>query len=511
MVRIDTYTQYFTITSANFSKLIYLLYDFNKKLITYKKTVKIENNRPKVIMEADKHFYIIETAEEEYDIRKNVIRYPISLLDKIIKYLEYKNIDKDTIEIEYHDPISYRKINISIDYKLKPRDYQTVYIDRIIKLDRNNILVDLDTGYGKTFIAMSALTKIAHVFSVIVLPRYIDKWIGDVLKLTDIMENEILVIKGGSMILDILNNKIDVSQYQCFIISLITLSNFIKSYLHGMLADKTDKTPEDLFKILKTDIVLNDETHQEFANIYKINLFTNIKLFLGLTATLTTKDKRINVMYHILFPSENRISNIVEHVPYVYVHSVRYRFRNRRQIKYKNNFGYNQAKLEKSIMKYTNTLTNYLKFITGLLSNFYIKKRKEGDKAIVFMYTIDLCNLTADYVSKIFKDIKVNKYTQEDNYDTIESSDIIITTLGSAGTALDIPNLVTVIQTVNVDSITANLQSLGRLRNIKDKKMDFVYIWSNDIPSHRRYNINRLRLFTKKAKHIRSIEYRSLI
>jgi len=257
MVRIDTYTQYFTITSANFSKLIYLLYDFNKKLITYKKTVKIENNRPKVIMEADKHFYIIETAEEEYDIRKNVIRYPISLLDKIIKYLEYKNIDKDTIEIEYHDPISYRKINISIDYKLKPRDYQTVYIDRIIKLDRNNILVDLDTGYGKTFIAMSALTKIAHVFSVIVLPRYIDKWIGDVLKLTDIMENEILVIKGGSMILDILNNKIDVSQYQCFIISLITLSNFIKSYLHGMLADKTDKTPEDLFKILKTDIVLN--------------------------------------------------------------------------------------------------------------------------------------------------------------------------------------------------------------------------------------------------------------
>ena len=82
---------------------------------------------------------------------------------------------------------------------------------------------------------------------------------------------------------------------------------------------------------------------------------------------------------------------------------------------------------------------------------------------------------------------------------------------GTAGTALDIPNLITTLQTVNVDSTAANLQTLGRLRNIKGKRMDFVYIWTSDIRQHKTYNYNRLKLFVKRAKHIRSIEYRELV
>ena len=76
---------------------------------------------------------------------------------------------------------------------------------------------------------------------------------------------------------------------------------------------------------------------------------------------------------------------------------------------------------------------------------------------------------------------------------------------------MDIPNLITTIQTVNVDSVAANLQTLGRLRDIKGKRMDFVYTWSSDIKQHKTYNYNRLKLFMRRAKHIKSIEYRELV
>jgi len=41
--------------------------------------------------------------------------------------------------------------------------------------------------------------------------------------------------------------------------------------------------------------------------------------------------------------------------------------------------------------------------------------------------------------------------------------------------------------------------------------MDFVYTWSSDIKQHKTYNANRLKLFIKRAKHIKSIEYNELV
>ena len=361
-----------------------------------------------------------------------------------------------------------------------------------------------------TFIAMASMSRIKKAFSMIVLPRYIDKWIGDVITLTDIQEHEILVIKGMSNLTSILNDPVIAKNYKCFIISLTTLNYFIKKYNTGELLEYTTKGPEDLFKALGTEIVLNDETHQEFHNVYRNMLYANIKMFVGITATLVSKDPDVTRMHDIMFPEENRISNIVKAEPYIYITSVRFRFMYKKQIRFKNHFGYNQAMFENSIMKNSVITHNYLKMIYGLLRGFYDKKRTEGDKAIVFMGTVNMCNLMVDYI-KSKSNLKITKYTEEDDYSVIEESDIIISTLASASTALDIPNLITTIQTVNVDSTAANLQTLGRLRNIKGKRMDFVYIWTSDIRQHKTYNYNRLKLFVKRAKHIRSIEYRELV
>ena len=728
MVRIDKYAQYFTITSINHSKLIHTLYEFNKNLITYRMALlRVKNQRqPKVITKPDKYFYIAETKDISHPVRRDLIRYPVTLLDSMLSFLGDRGIRKNSIDIVTHEPFKGVKVDINSNPSYTPKDYQEEYIKRIVETDKHNLLIDLFTGYGKalrnstliktktgwceiqyldvgdhvigkdgkpttvtgvypqgkrqlyqvtledgrsldadgehlwtvygniidgatlttkdidkllynkddilyidlpspidykvdclvssyqdlskyindlelssiksreafvdilltlspkqvsdnieailrvlrslgyiasyangsvninmsatkiridsiklidqdlatcisvdapdklyiadnyivthnTFISMYSVCKIGEKFSLFVLPRYIDKWIGDITTLTDIKEDEILVIKGLSMMAAILNDPSIADKYKCFVISLTSLNYLIKKYLNGELLEHTTKTPEDLFPSLGTSIVLNDESHQEFANVYKVMLFSNVKLFMGITATLVSNDKDVTKMHDIMFPESNRASNIVKYKTYIHVSSVRFRFLYRKQIKFKNSFGYNQAILENSIIRNRRTLHNYLKMIATLLSGFYIRKKADKDKCIIFMGTVNMCSLMVDHLRSLHKNLRISKYTEEDDYTTIEASDIIVSTPASASTALDIPNLITTIQTVNVDSVAANLQTLGRLRDLKDKKMDFVYIWSNDVPSHRNYNRNRIRLFSKRAKTIRSIEYRDLV
>ena len=513
MIQINAYMQYFTITSINHSKLIHTLYEFNNNLVTYKMAlVRVKGQRqPKIVNTPDKRFYIAETKDSSHPARKDVIRYPITLLENLITFLNNKGISNESITITKHKPLIGDKITISPNPAYTPRPYQSEYIKRILTTEKHNLLIDLHTGGGKTYISMYSVSKMGEKFSLFVLPRYIDKWIDDVTGLTDIKRGEILVIKGISNLTSILNDPSIAKLYKCFIISLTTLNHFVKKYLTGELSNYTDKTPEDLFPSLGTSVVLNDESHQEFSNVYKTMLFSNVRLFIGITATLVSKDREMSRMHDIMFPEENRASNIVKYESYINVTSVSFRFKYRKQIRFKNNFGYNQPMLEGSIVKYRHTLSNYLTMITTLLSGFYLRKRKSGDKAIIFMGTVNMCTLMVEHLRKECRGLIVNKYTEEDDYSTIEKSDIIVSTPASASTALDIPNLVTTIQTVNVDSIQANLQTLGRLRDISGKRMDFVYIWSSDISSHKTYNHNRIQLFNSRAKSIRSIMYRDLV
>ena len=83
----------------------------------------------------------------------------------------------------------------------------------------------------------------------------------------------------------------------------------------------------------------------------------------------------------------------------------------------------------------------------------------------------------------------ISKYTSEDDYTVFDTSDIVVSTTKSAGTAIDISNLQTVISITNRGSKQAVEQMIGRLR--KPKKDEFtpcyVVLVNMDIPAHVRY------------------------
>jgi hypothetical protein len=70
----------------------------------------------------------------------------------------------------------------------------------------------------------------------------------------------------------------------------------------------------------------------------------------------------------------------------------------------------------------------------------------------------------------------------------------------TAGTAIDIPLLHTVIQTVNVSSLQANEQNHGRLRDLPGKDVMFLYLYSKDIQKHKQYHLKRMNIFRPISK-----------
>ena len=505
-ITIHVYRQFIKLIHPNLGFLVRFMFDFNKKLVTFKysKTWDKRLRRLRTEIKVDKKFYIV-------DNNQSCIRYPFSLKEDIIEYLNKNNIE---IEIKEFKPSKSDKVDYKLAVDYKPREDQQLYINLITNINYPTTLIDLKTGGGKTFISMYAMSKLKRRFGVIVLPRYIDKWKQDLEFYLGLGDEDVYVIQGGNSLRKLMSmSKEDRKKIKAYIISLKTLTIYINEYLDIDQPFTYPVEPDDLNKILRVGYLLSDEVHQEFHNVYLSQMFIPTKKLIGMSATLESNDKRTNNMYKLLFPIEARLQEEVEHEPYINVIAIKYNLDPiyRKTIKYKSTQGYSQIKFEQSILKRRTATKRYIKMINTFLEALYIKRREEGDKCIIFAGTIAMCKQIRDYLKRYHPNLIINKYTQEDDFDVFDKSDVIVSTLLSSGTAIDIPNLITVLQTIAIDSIQANKQGIGRLRKIKGKEVIYAYFYCSDIESHRRYNINKTKYFKHISKSNISLTYREYV
>jgi superfamily II DNA or RNA helicase len=297
-------------------------------------------------------------------------------------------------------------------------------------------------------------------------------------------------------------NKKEMGNIKVIIFSLKTLQIYLKKWMSPYKDFDYNLEPDELTQFINLGYMINDETHQDYHNVFTTQLFFNTNMFIGITATLENNDRKMMALYNVLFPLEERANIEIPINRYITAISVKYYFSDMKRLRYKGPFGYNHNILEATIIKNKKILNNYLEMIMRIALGGYIKDRVEGDKLLIFASKVEMCILLIKYFkdSDYFKDIKITKYTEEDDYTVIAENDIIISTLGSSSTALDIPNLIAVIQTVAVDSIQSNKQSIGRLRDLPDKVVKFYYIWSGNIKQHSGYNFRRTKYFASIAK-----------
>lgn len=442
-------------------------------------------------------------------------RFHINQLPAFKECLQNNGLVGDLVEYIEDKPVHGVKVELPVFEKWSTRDYQVPVIEFMDQPTPISKLVAIQTGKGKSYCGMRSLSNYGERTAIIIKPMYIQKWIEDVTKTYDIDKKDLMVVRGGESLQTLLAMAKDGEEIRAKIIifSNKTIQNYLKLYeLHN--GDLTDRGyacgPDEMWSLLGIGQRLIDEVHQDFHLNFKIDLYTNIPRSISLSATLTSNDRFMEEMYHIAYPDETRFQGMEYH-KYVGAKAMMYGFQFPNKLRYKNAGRYSHHVFEQSIMKYPKVLENYLKLIEAEMRSNYLNEREPGQKCLIFCASIDLCTIVTNYLAKHYSHLDVRRYVEEDPYENVMEGDIIVSTMLSAGTALDIPNLITVLMTTSMSSKAGNIQGFGRLREIIGVKLRFVYFVCTDIGKQVQYHEEKRVLLKTLALTYREEYHRGLV
>ena len=168
-------------------------------------------------------------------VKGNEYRFHINILDDFIKtFMEHPDITITsktvTSNINPITTIDYHKSWVLKDYQLKAKEViNSAELDSISRIR----LLGLLTGKGKTVTSLLSLTENKGKMVIAILPKYIDKTIGDIKKILVIEDKEIMVCDTSDKILGVIsncNNDKYFKDVKVFIFSLISYDLVIKEY-----------------------------------------------------------------------------------------------------------------------------------------------------------------------------------------------------------------------------------------------------------------------------------------
>lgn len=405
------------------------------------------------------HSYFVKGIE--YDEKRKVLILPRGL---DISWLEYTLNGDVKVDTKYDE---FEYISEPIMIKNLPRDEEQKEALRFIlgkgeytsNTKKSQLSVNLNTGKGKTYVTVTAISYWLVRSMVIASTKgIISQWKDRILEYTDIKPREIYIIEGSNSIERLFNR--DISEYKIFLAS----HNTLKSY-----GDKNgwDKI-EELFKYLKIGIKVYDEAHQNFDNILKIDFHTNTYKNLYLTATPKRSDRNEDVIYQLAFKNTPKIDLFKEdkdpHTQYVAMH-----FNSKPSpmviSKCKNQFGFNR-------LYYTDWVIENERFLdfAYVLMDKVFNLTKDGTKALIYIGTNKAIGKFYEFLTEMFPRYKndIGIYTSmiPDEYkeEQLEKR-IILSTTKSCGAAMDIRGLkVTVVLAEPFRSEVLTRQTLGRTR-----------------------------------------------
>lgn len=397
-----------------------------------------------------------------------------------------------------------------IELKMKPnwemRDYQIPIVEYCCQKEPVSKFVSLQTGKGKSAITMAALAQKKKRFVIIVKPMFIEKWIDDMLRTLEIDKDDIIPVQGGGALKALLqkakDNELDA---KCIIISNSTIQTWIKSY--EQFGDEILELgyaclPHQLCEILRAGDRIIDEVHMHYHLCFKIDLYTHVPSSISLSATLVSQDPFLMDTYKTMFPLSTRYKEVGLD-KYIDVSALYYNFKNPEKIRTSeygsNNFSNNAV--EASILKHTPTLNNYLELIGYAMECSFLQVKRDKRKLIIYAYSIEMIDCIVEYIQRKYPEYDTRRYTSDDPWENLNDTQICVTTIGSAGTAVDVTDLTNIILTTSISSIQANIQVMGRLRKLSDNHPTVMqYFVAENIPKSKQYHIEKIELYRDRAK-----------
>jgi len=209
-------------------------------------------------------------------------------------------------------------------------------------------------------------------------------------------------------------------------------------------------------------------------------------------------------MFDIMFPEEVRYKDNERDI-YLAVEALLYKMPlAESRIKFINHSlkTYSHVLFEQAILKNPTLRNGYINMICDIVLQRFVTLAEPGQKIIIYHSTVVFCTVLAKELQRRHPTLKVNRYVSEDDYSEMLEADIIVSTLKSLGTAMDVPGLRVVLMTDALNSRQANLQCAGRLRRLKqwpNVTPEFLYLVNVDIQRHRDYHVKKQDIFRGRA------------
>jgi len=440
-----------------------------------------------------KHRYVV------FDKNKNYLYFPKYFLNLLTNLLIKFN---KTYKLTYFPSNKFIQIDSKLNPKLIDKKDQAKAVDFILKSKNSMCCMELQTGFGKTYISIKAAILLKKTFLVLAPTHLIPQWEKSLFNITDLKEEDIYILKEKDSIIHLIKNDFK-DNYKCYIGSIYTLTNYIKNtnnlYKNMIRFD-------EFIRKLKIGTKIIDEVHLNFYQIILLDMLCNIDTNIYLSGTYIRSSRQSNLIFQRTFPKEIKFT-LDEYDKFVNITEYNYSigYINNRHVMTER--GYNQVKYEKYLLKRITKFNAVYNIISSIFFNKYISIKKKNDKCLIL---VKMKDITKKIVSKLKEEYKsdnlnIGEYLYETSNSQLEKLDVIVSTIGSCGVGKDIKDLRTVILFDSFKSESNIYQTLGRLRKLKDRIPEYAFMQNVDIPSHlyhRRIRRNILKHLTNNYQII---------
>lgn len=361
-------------------------------------------------------------------------------------------------------------------------------------------ITDDFTVTHNTLISLYSAMTLGHRIVVMLPPKYFGLW-EEALDNTykDIGMRYVRV--SGSPDLKVLIDKVqagELTDVDVFLVSNITYRNYIEAFENnnGVIEQLGyNVTPPRFHELLGIGLQINDEIQEDPGLLFRIDMYSNVGKQIYLSATPFTGNDYVTKMIDVMLPESTkvRLPKIDSYIDCVGILYNDIGIRPKDYLTpYKNT--YNHARYETVMRDRSKRLKQYFEMIDRLVEGLYAKDRLPGQKLLILCSTVAFIELMVEHLTKRFPDLEVYGYTSGSSYEKLLASDITVSTIKSAGTGVDIPNLREVLLCQATDSKKDSIQILGRLRPLRDFKdvtPRLTYLCCENIPHHCRYARNK--------------------
>lgn len=502
-MKIDVYSHGFSVTELNTAQEKKALEQFCTPLILFEEKT-FEGGITRMV--PAKTFAASNAGRDYY-------RFHVNLLKEFQQMVAYHQIKREDVQITTHPVViddSFMVEFVAKDLKT-PRDYQEEIIEYIINPGPNKVIT-LQAGGGKSTIGESSMKRLGFRTSIMMKGGYLDQWISNLDNTFDFKRGALVKIQGSIALHAIMQMAIDGEELpDCMLISINTFSEYIREYERSGISHKYPIPPHEFFETMKIGMNIFDEGHQFPHQVMKLFVYTHIEKFITLSATLETRNKFMNRIYEIMYPRCDRFDAGYRKV-YISASAIKWQLKDSKSIRYTGYKGaYSHVKFEESMLLARNKkiLANYVDMICEFAESEFIHHMEKGQKMLVFCATVNFCTMLVKEMKKRYPHMDTVRYISADKRTVMDTADIIVSTVLSAGTAVDIPNLRVTWMTTAIDSQQANEQALYRTRPLRDwpdQVPRFIYSVCTTIDKHVRYHLNKVSAWSDKVKEHGSMQ-----